>query len=364
MSGSESRFINEESPSARGMTASAASQQCASAVVMIRPAAFDYNPETAATNKMQQLPEPGSKHHVAALGGGLGPEASVTPAAANDDSSAGSSSSAAARALDEFDGFVRALRSEGVSVCAFADPADPPKPDAVFPNNWVSFHADGTVVLYPMQAESRRWERNPGVIEAVERNLGYKVRRVIDLSHREAEGRFLEGTGSLVLDHVERVAYACLSPRTDAEVVDEWCREMGYDSVVFSAVDRSGVPVYHTNVMLCIGARAVVVGGEAIVEKDRGRVMDRLRATGREIIEIGQAEIGQFAGNMLELASWDEALGDYRVLVMSDAARHALSREAFARLSASTDEVLTIPVPTIERLGGGSVRCMMAEVFV
>jgi len=337
------------------MGARAASQQCASAVVMIRPAAFDYNPETAATNKMQQLPE--TERHVAALGGGL----DVEPSAPTD---TGAYRSAAARALDEFDGFVNALRSEGVSVCAFADPADPPKPDAVFPNNWVSFHPDGTVVLYPMQAESRRWERNPDVIEAVERDLGYKVRRVVDLTHREAEGRFLEGTGSLVLDHVERLAYACLSPRTDGEVVEEWCRETGYEPVIFSALDRSGAPFYHTNVMLCIGARAVVVGAEAIVEKDRGRVLERLRGSGREVIEIGQAEIAKFAGNMLELASWDEALGDYRVLVMSDAARQALSREAFARLSATTDEVLTVPVPTIERLGGGSVRCMMAEVFV
>ncbi|HEY4210648.1 MAG TPA: arginine deiminase-related protein [Steroidobacteraceae bacterium] len=300
---------------------------------MIRPAAFDYNPETAQTNKMQ-TPDPEL------------------------------SSTAAARALDEFDGFVNALRSEGVAVEVFADSPQPPKPDALFPNNWVSFHADGTVVLYPMQAQSRRRERDPAVIDLVVRNLRGKVSRVVDLTHWEANGKFLEGTGSLVLDHVSRVAYACISPRTDAEVVEDWCREMGYEGCVFTALDRAGVQLYHTNVMMCIGERVVVVGSESIVAGDRGRVFERLRASGREIVEIGHEAVAGFAGNMLELASWDEALGDFRVLVMSDAARHVLSADQFARISACTDTVLAVPVPIIERLGGGSVRCMMAEVFL
>jgi hypothetical protein len=307
--------------------------QCASAVVMIRPAAFDYNPETAQTNKMQ-TPDPEL------------------------------SSTAAARALDEFDGFVNALRSEGVAVEVFADTPVPPKPDALFPNNWVSFHADGTVVLYPMQAENRRRERNPAVVELVVRNLGGRISRTVDLTHWEKDGRFLEGTGSLVLDHIARVAYACVSSRTDAGVVEEWCGEMGYESCIFTASDRSGIPLYHTNVMLCIGERVVIVGSESIVAGDRGRVLERLRASGREIVEIGHEAVAGFAGNMLELASWDEALGDFRVLVMSAAARHVLSDDQFARISACTDTVLAVPVPTIERLGGGSVRCMLAEVFL
>jgi hypothetical protein len=187
----------------------------------------------------------------------------------------------------------------------------------------------------------------------------------VDLSFHEAERRFLEGTGSLVLDHVARVAYACLSGRTDAGLVEEWCGEMGYESCVFSALDRGGAPLYHTNVMLCIGARLVVVGAESIVPGDRGRVLERLRAGGdREIVAIGPAAVAGFAGNMLELGSWDEALGDFRVLVMSDSARHVLSEGQYARISACTDTVLAVPVPTIERLGGGSVRCMMAEVFL
>ncbi|HEY2038005.1 MAG TPA: arginine deiminase-related protein [Steroidobacteraceae bacterium] len=308
-------------------------RQCAEAVLMVRPASFGYNPETAASNKFQREP-------VTAAGG----EGAI--------------------ARREFDGVAAALINEGVRVCVMDDTAQPPKPDAVFPNNWVSFHADGTVVLYPMQAQSRRRERRRDVIDGVAARLGFKVSRVVDLTSHEADGRYLEGTGSLVLDHLERTVYACISPRTHPEVVQEWARELGYEPIVFSAVDRAGVPLYHTNVLMCVGDRVAVVGTEAIVEKDRGRVLERLRASGREIVELGQGEIERFGGNMLELGTWDEALGDYRVLVMSETARHALAAEAFARLSACTDEVLAVPIPTIERLGGGSVRCMLAEVFL
>jgi hypothetical protein len=305
-------------------------QQCAGAVLMIRPAAFDYNPETALTNRMQR------------------PDGSTD---------------SAARARSEFDGVVRALQSEGICVCAVADTDEPPKPDAVFPNNWVSFHQDGTVVLYPMQAETRRRERRREIVDAVVSELGFKVSRVLDLTHHEAEGRFLEGTGSLILDHIERVVYASLSPRTHPKVLEEWSREMGYEPCVFSAFDRAGVPLYHTNVLMCVGARVAVIGTEAVAPADRGRLLERLHASGREVVEIGHDEIERFAGNMLELATWDEALGDSRVLVMSEAARLGLSPGNFSRLSACTDMVLTVPVPTIERLGGGSVRCMLAEVF-
>jgi hypothetical protein len=308
-------------------------RQCADAVLMVRPASFGYNPETATTNAFQRQPASGA-----------GGEA------------------AAARL--EFDGLAGALTSEGVRVCRVEDTAEPPKPDAVFPNNWVSFHEDGTVVLYPMQAHSRRHERRREIIDEVAARLGFRISRVLDLTSHEAHGRYLEGTGSLVLDRHERIAYACLSPRTDAAVVAQWCSELGYEPVLFSAVDRAGVPVYHTNVLLCIGERGAVVGAEAIIAADRERVIERLRATGREVIEIGHGEIERFAGNMLELGSWDEALGDYRVLVMSETARHSLSPEVFARLSACTDEVLPVPIPIIERLGGGSVRCMLAEVFL
>jgi len=186
----------------------ASRQQCAGAVLMIRPAAFDYNPETAETNKMQRS---------------VGAEASATTAAPGTDSAG----TPQARARAEFDGLVRALHSEGVIVCQVADTPEPPKPDAVFPNNWVSFHEDGTVVLYPMQAETRRRERRQEIVAAVVSELGFQVSRVLDLTHHEAEGRFLEGTGSLILDHVERVAYASISPRTHPAVLEEWAHEMG-----------------------------------------------------------------------------------------------------------------------------------------
>jgi hypothetical protein len=317
---------------ARSQPAARAAQQCADAVLMIRPAAFGFNPETATTNAFQR------------------PQV-ADPAAT------------LLKARAEFEQLAHALASEGVQVIAVDDTATPPKPDAVFPNNWVSFHACGTLVLYPMQSASRRPERRQDVIEAVVQVSGFKVARLLDLTHYEAKGKFLEGTGSLVLDHVERVAYACASARTHPQVVSEWARELKYEPVIFQAADERSVPLYHTNVLMCIGARAVIIGAEAIAPGDRQRVLARLAASGRQIIDIGQSGIGQFAGNMLELASWDEALGDCRVLVMSQSARQALKSEAFAQLSGCTDAVLTVPVPTIEAVGGGSVRCMIAEVF-
>ncbi len=300
---------------------------------MVRPQAFGYNPETAATNTFQR------------------PEA-VRGAAGAD-----------ARARAEFERLAQALGSEGISVCAVDDTTHPVKPDAVFPNNWLSFHDDGTLVLYPMQSASRRLERRQEVIDAAVKRLDFRVSHLIDLTHHERQGRFLEGTGSLVLDHVERVAYACTSPRTDAQLVAEWARELKYQAVIFEATDRAGAPLYHTNVLMCIGERAVVIGSGAIAPGDRERVLAQLRASDREIIEIGHEEIAAFGGNMLELGTWDEALGDSRVLVMSESARRALNPELFARLSGCTDAVLAVPVPTIEELGGGSVRCMLAEVF-
>ena len=308
-------------------------QQCAGAVLMVKPAAFGYNPETAVTNHMQKRGE------------------ETEPFAQE-------------RACSEFAALVRALVSEGIAVCVAEDSPSPAKPDAVFPNNWVSFHEDGTLVLYPMQAPSRRAERRPEVVATALQRLGFKARRTLDLTHHEKAGRFLEGTGSLVLDHVNRVAYAALSARTHAAVVEEWAREMGYEALMFETRDAGGAPLYHTNVLLCIGARLIVVGTQSIVAADRARVLERLKSSGREVIELRPSEIERFAGNMLELATWDEALGDSHVLVMSAGARAALSIETFGRLNACTDTTLAVPLPTIELLGGGGVRCMLAEVFI
>jgi hypothetical protein len=302
--------------------------QCAAAVMMIRPAAFDYNSQTAASNRLQ----------VAAVAGAVSP---------------------ATLAVAEFDAAVLALRGAGVQVCVVADTPSPAKPDAVFPNNWLSWHADGTVVLYPMQARNRRLERRRDILESVAERFGYRIGRVLDLSSFEDQGRYLEGTGSLVLDHVGRQAFACRSSRTDETLVRHWCESMGYQPVVFDAVDPSGVPFYHTNVMLSIGSRAVVVATEAIVPADRERVLDALAAGSRDLIAIDQEAVAGFAGNMLEL----RGAGGRGVYALSARAEYSLPAALRYRLAAATDQLLPISIPTIERLGGGSVRCMLAEVF-
>src|ERR1700733_15560005 len=207
--------------------------QCAAAVMMIRPAAFDYNSQTAASNRMQVADGRGTAN-------------------------------AATLARAEFDATVTALRAAGVQVCVVADEPVPPKPDAVFPNNWVSFHADGTVVLYPMQARNRREERRIEVLQAVEARLHFRRSRLVDLRAHEDQGHMLEGTGSLVLDHVQRIAYACRSARTDESLVREWCALMNYEPLLFGALGADGTPLYHTNVMLSIGACWAVVCSEAI----------------------------------------------------------------------------------------------------
>ena len=310
--------------------------QCASAILMVRPRHFGYNAQTAGTNRFQRQ----------------GPEGRASAAEVSQ------------HALREFDAFAAALTAEGVKVCVVPDSDMPRKPDAIFPNNWVSFHADGTVVLYPMHAENRRAERRPEIIDAVVRDTGYEVRRLLDLTRHESEGRFLEGTGSLVLDHRARIAYACRSPRTDESVAREWAREMGFELELFDAADESGTPIYHTNVLMYVGTRVAVVNVDAIAPADRSRVSGRLVGAGLDVIAIDHAEMRAFAGNMLEVGSWDEYLGDFTILVMSETARHALATRKYARLYASVDAVLALPIDVIERHGGGGVRCMLAEIFL
>ena len=304
--------------------------QCAPAVLLVRPARFGYNLQTAESNRFQRD----------ALG----------------------ADSSQALALVEFAALCSALQSAGVRQCVAFDTPEPIKPDALFPNNWVSFHRDGTIVLYPMHAPNRRLERRMEILAAVERELNFRRRRLLDLSPEERRGRCLEGTGSLVLDHVERVAYACRSARTDESLVREWARLMGYDPEVFEATDGNGSALYHTNVMLAIGSRCAIICTDALAFADRARVLERLRASGREIIEIGLEAMRGFAGNVLELRVSDEAAATRSVLVMSAQARATLSAAQWGRLSDAADRVLVVGVPNIEMLGGGSVRCMLAEV--
>jgi hypothetical protein len=303
--------------------------QTASAVFMVRPGAFGSNPETQASNRFQR-----AAAEVAGDACGL------------------------ARA--EFDGLVERLREAGVAVHVAADRLEPPCPDAVFPNNWFSTHADGTLVLYPMLAPSRRHERRLDLLRGCLDAGGYRVRRLLDLAPHELQGRCLEGTGSVVFDHVARVAYACLSPRTHPAPLAELCAELGYTACVFAAVDAGGVPIYHTNVMLALGSSVAVVASAAIVPADRERVLASLAASGRECVEIDAHQMGRYAGNVLELRAADGA----RVLAMSAAAAEAYGPAGLERLGAHVDRIVAAPVPTLEALGGGSVRCTLAELYL
>lgn len=300
-------------------------QQTAGAVLMIRPAHFGSNAETAASNFFQR--------------------------------SASGESVSAQRARHEFDSLALALAGAGVRVHQFAGQRSVALPDEVFPNNWLSLHADGIAVLYPMLAPSRRLERRRDVLDALVDSCGYRIDQVVDLTGLEARGEYLEGTGSVVLDRVHRVAYACLSPRTHLNALAELARALRYEVVPFTAVDTAGRPIYHTNVVLSLGTRFAALCTAAIADAtERRRVVARLEASGREVVDFSRAELEGFACNLLEL----EGAGG-PVIAMSAAALRALApatRGALERYG----RFVTADIATIERLGGGSVRCMLAEV--
>lgn len=301
--------------------------QSTNTVVMVRPAAFASNPETRATNAFQ-----------------------VATAAHRD-------LSESARA--EFDSLVETLRRSGVIAHVLDDELRPPKPDAVFPNNWFSTHADGTVVLYPMHAPSRRLERRPDLLEQL-RRVGFRISRTLDLSGEESAARYLEGTGSLVLDRAHRVAYACRSPRTSTELLARWARELGYSSAEFTAVDAAGRACYHTNVMMCIGTGWAAVCFAAIRDRqEREAVRSRLIADGHELVELQLDQVARFAGNLLELS----IAGGRRIIALSESAHDALTVVQRAVLERHATLVVS-PIPTIEAAGGGSVRCMISEIFL
>ena len=244
--------------------------------------------------------------------------------------------------------------------CVFEDNREPHTPDSVFPNNWVTFHADGRVVLYPMEAENRRTERRMDIIEALASEHGFRVGEIVDLSGHEANGHFLEGTGSMVLDRVNHIAYACLSSRTHLDPLGEFAQRMGYDVIAFEAVDRDGVPIYHTNVMMEVGEAVAVICDESIPREDqRAAVLESLAAGDHEILRINYDQLEAFAGNMLELRSGD----GQRVLAMSTQAYNSLDPEQQARLAAN-GLVVASPIDDIEASAGGSVRCMLAEVHL
>ena len=303
--------------------------QSAGSVLMVRPARFACNPQTAGSNAFQHLPK-------SLVGEDL-----------------------QAAALQEFDGLANALERAGVEVLIAPDSDEPAKPDAIFPNNWVSFHHDGTVALYPMLAPNRRWERRDEILEQVVRKGGFRVSRTVDLTHREAEEKFLEGTGSVVLDRVHRVAYACSSPRTDLDVLGEFAQQLDYELMTFDAMDSGGRAIYHTNVLMAIGSGFAVICRESIANTaHRAAVLSKLTLTGHDIVDITQEQMAAFAANVLELAA-----PAAKLIALSTSALCSLNRTQRAMLE-SHAALVPVAIPTIERVGGGGVRCMLAEIHL
>jgi hypothetical protein len=299
--------------------------QAANHILMIRPVNFKFNDQTAGNNKFQQASEQQHVHD---------------------------------QALQEFDAFVTLLRNNGVEVTVIDDTLQPETPDSIFPNNWVSFHENGEVILYPMFSENRRAERRNDILTTLGDN--FKITKVTDLSTEEAQDIFLEGTGSLVLDRDHKIAYACLSFRTNEIALAKFCEATGYTPIVFNAVDATNFPIYHTNVMMCVGDGFAVICSDSIsnlVEKEE--VLNSLRDHQKEIVELSFDQMNHFAGNMLQVKN---KAGE-NLLVMSEQAYQALELAQVKTLEKYCTLIYS-PLYTIEKNGGGSARCMLAEIHL
>lgn len=306
------------------------SAQAPNAVVLIRAERFTPNPATAADNAFQAEAPAGQ-----------------------------SESAVAASALAEMDSVADALRAAGVTVHVFADP-DHTRPDSVFPNNWLSTHAGGSIAVYPMYASNRRHERRADVLELLKSS--YRVQTIVDYSGLEPDGIFLEGTGAMVLDHVSRVAYTARSHRADTHVLERFCTDFGYEPMAFDAVDSDGVPVYHTNVLACVGTDVTLFALEMIPDvRRREEVRERLTVNGRRLVELTEEQVREFAGNAVELSGRTPE-GQRRIMAMSARARRSLRPDQVAAIEESC-EIVAVDIPTIE-LAGGSVRCMIAGVHL
>ena len=307
-------------------------KQTTNSIFMIRPVAFRMNEQTAVNNYYQKV-----------LDG-------LLPATVN------------AKAQQEFDTFVEKLRAVGVDVTVIDDTINPDTPDSIFPNNWISFHESGDVVLYPMFAENRRHERREDVVDILEEK-GFEVTEYMDYTSAEEDNIFLEGTGSLLLDRANGKAYCALSPRADEELFIEFCEDFDFAPIIFEAyqtVNGERKLIYHTNVMMCLGETFAVICSDCIDDKkERKMVLDNLKENGKEIILITEAQVNNFAGNMLEVRGAD----DKRYLVMSAAAHQSLTAKQIEQLEKHA-EILSSSLDTIEACGGGSARCMMAEIFL
>ncbi len=301
--------------------------QSTSHILLVRPTSFRFNPETAGSNSFQQTID--------------ADELTLRN-----------------RVLAEFDSFAETLRSKGVDVNIIEDTPSPEKPDAIFPNNWVSFHPDGRVILYPLYAENRRHERRLNIIESLQKK--FIIRDVIDFSGHEKQNRFLESTGSMIFDHVNKITYACLSPRTDKELFIQVCKVLKYTPVHFLAHDELGKEIYHTNVMMCIGEGfAVICLGSITDLSERNRALESLKNSGHLIVDVTHSQMNHFAGNMLALRSRDGS----PLLAMSQSAFDSLTTAQLQTLGKFA-QLVPLSIPTIETLGGGSARCMIAEIFL
>ena len=260
-------------------------------------------------------------------------------------------------ALEEFDDLVTLLRNAGVSVIVTDDTIEPATPDSIFPNNWVSFHDNGTIVLYPMQAENRRLERRLDVLETVARHLGTLSKNYLDLTQYELTGAYLEGTGSMVLDRDLKIAYACISPRTNETVLEKFCSSLGYTAVTFHATGTDKKAIYHTNVMMCVGSRFILICLDSIDNQgERTNVINSIKKSGKVLLTITLDQMNHFAGNMLELKN----KSNEAVLVMSDSAFNAIA--ALHDELGKYCKIIHTPLDIIENNGGGSARCMIAEI--
>jgi hypothetical protein len=294
-------------------------------ILMVRPYQFYFNQQTAANNFFQS---------------------NINIENANE------------LAIAEFDAMVEKLRAHHIKVNVVQDTKDPSTPDSIFPNNWVSTHTNGTLCLYPMYAENRRAERKSSVIEFLQSN--YKIENTLDLTDLEKEGIFLEGTGSMVLDHQNKIAYGCLSERLDKNAFNEWCDKMQFKPIAFKALDDKAQPIYHTNVLMCMANQFVVICSDSIPnEQERQMLLDSFAQTNKEVIEISQDQLNHFAGNMLQVFDITEKPH----LIMSEQAYKSLHTAQLKSLE-KYNPLLPISIPTIEALGGGSTRCMMAEIYL
>lgn len=303
--------------------------QSTDTVLMIEPVAFGYNAQTAENNYFQVNSQGAETQE---------------------------------KALLEFKNFVEKLRAKGINVITVQDTAEPHTPDSIFPNNWVSFGADGKVILYPMFAPNRRDERRTEILEHV-KNCGYHIAEVEDLSHHENNEKYLEGTGSMIFDHDHKIAYGSVSLRLDEQLFREYCANIGYEPVVFHSYQTAGadrLPIYHTNVMMCVADRFAIICLDCIDdEMEREKVQEVIKSTEKEIIEISEEQMQKFAGNMLQVRN----AGGKTFLVMSETAFKSLTKEQIAAIERYS-EIIYSDLNTIETNGGGSARCMLAEVFL